>query len=270
MSSVSRSGAGSKGGGLAPILEGEDGEEERSETPRGGPRTPRTAASTAGAGAAGLSPLTQVACGLAFGVSSHLIVSIDTSTGYVGLSISNTRPLCGPSAAEQAGMLAASLHQLGEEAAASTGAAVADGGGVDSPRAAALLAAALDWPPAGDADRAVDPCALGPASQLSPPHNVHHPFQLPADGNTSLDATGTGEGVYVATLHTPDPLSGEAACLHAVVMALPVSEMFAQLHRQRRLPSGASALQLGLLMRDGEGLAVTLLPPPLMATRASY
>jgi hypothetical protein len=252
-----------------------------------------TSDGAAGAGGTSkpLGPLGMVACGLTFGVSSNVIISVDTVAGHVGLSISNTRPLSGPSAAEQAGALADSLLTLGALAGNAVSGPQAGYKSGDEEEAARMqqveqLSSILDnntisshggggsgsttssGPLLVTSDRTVDPSVLNAPSTLSPPHNVNHPFSLPAEAHTKVEDIASSGG-SAATLHTPDPLSGEGSCLHALVMGMPFTALFQQLRGQSRLPSGVGALQLAMIVRDGEGFQATLLPPPLMAASSA-
>jgi hypothetical protein len=217
--------------------------------------------------------LVLVACGLPWGVSSHLVVAVDTAdaaAALVGVSVANSRGLAGVSAAEQAAALAAALG-----AAVRVPAPVALYGGAraaDAPGAAPaalpeqLLTAVLDGAPPPPPP----PGAPPPPSQLCAPHNAHHPLELPM-GELAPGA-GAGGGALVTALHSADPLAGPAAALHGAVAALPLERVLraAALDGARRLPCGVAALQFALFVRDADGVQVTLLPPPQRASRAEY
>jgi len=235
---------------------------------------PRGSGSSAADGGSGLGPLALAASGCPFGVSSHVVVALDTAAHRVGLSVTNSRPLSGPSALAQ-------RAALGD--AATNRQRVGGGGGESLLRHRSGRAAARGR---GGADRdeaaaaAVDPTALGAASSLTPPHNLHHPFHLPAAAPAYFPVgqqQSGRRGTAAATAHARDAAAGGGSgALHACVLSLPLPSLLSPLVAAGRRGGGGggggpwAAVQLGVLVRDAESCAVTLLPPPLLPTRAMY
>lgn len=189
-------------------------------------------------------PLQRVAVGCPFGVSSYVSLSIDSSTGDIGIAISSAR--C----------------NFDEDAEEDFGDASAGSGAADAGSGASFNFMGGSGSSSGGAGSSSG--AAGGQQSMSAPRPPPHPFSLlPRTSNVPTAAadaisehpygsqSAPSSSAAVQTLHCPDPSLGPKAQIHAVCARLPLSA----------LSNGVQALQIAVLARVPNGLVMTMVPP---------